>query len=57
MKILNVKGVQTISKSQQQSISGGNIALYMCWLDCMKVMAGTQGTYEDNSKLCEKRCS
>ncbi len=35
MKILNIKGVKTISKSNQKSISGGIFGVYeMCMDDC-----------------------
>ncbi len=57
MKILNVEGVKTISKSRQESISGGTIELYMCWSDCMKVMTGDSGSYQEKSEYCEIFCT
>ncbi len=54
MKILNIKGLKTISKSQQQSISGGRRGneTPSCYDECMKSLADLEYTLAYSNYLC-----
>ncbi len=53
MKILNVKGVKTISKSNQKSISGGNSDHF----DCIWTCGALYGSNPDAENRCVARCA
>ncbi len=57
MKILNVKGVKTINKSQQKSISGGSDGSSRCYNSCMYDLRYQPGSDAEKSRFCLNDCA